>query len=488
LIEGTRVLVVDDDPDIQSLLHDFLTLNGCEALSALNGKQALNLLGKNAIDIVILDVNLPDTDGVSLIDEIKKRDFRCSIVMMSGYNETNHIVNAMKKGAQDFLTKPLEFEKFLLTLLRVTGERRIHTGHNITQNNLEDKKKVEILNKELQKKIKELTMMYHISNKINSIKISEDFYERLVWIICETLETKYCAFYLLDRENMEAFLFKEAHTESSPYEKRDLLSGKDMLERLILFNKPMVKNNNLLMPFFIKGECIGIIAAQQPDNNDIETKKFLLRLILENSSTQIENRMLYESLFENVLQTLISLISTINMRDFYTEGHCKRVTEMSLAVAEKINMPEYEKDILRVACPIHDLGKVGIPDYILLKPDRLTDKEYELMKKHTVYGQDILSRFDILSNEAEIIKYHHERYDGKGYPNGITGEGIPLPARVIAVCDSFDAMTTDRPYRKAMSNNEALEEIKRCSGTQFDPEIVKGFEEVVKNGITGIAR
>jgi len=484
LIEGARVLVVDDDPDIQNLLKDFLSLNGCETLSASNGKKALKLLGNKEIDIVILDVQLPDIDGVSLIDEIKKKDPLCAIVMMSGYQETNHIVNAMKKGANDFLTKPLEFEKFLLTLLRVSNERKIRAVHHDIQNTLEDKKKVDILNKELQKKIKEITMMYHISNKINSIKISEDFYDKLVEIICETLETKHCAFYLLDKENMEAFLFKEAYTENLSLERNMSSFGKDLLNKLVLSGRYMVQDNNLLMPFFIKDECIGIVVVHQSDTNNIETKRFFLKLILESSSTQIENRMLYESLFENVLQTLKSLISTINMRDFYTEGHCRRVTEMALSVAEKINMSEYERDVLRVACPIHDLGKIGIPDYILLKPDRLTNEEYEHMKKHTLYGEDILNRFDILSKEAEIIRYHHERYDGKGYPNGLKGEEIPFPARIIAVCDSFDAMTTDRPYRKAMHRDEAKQEMQRCSRTQFDPVALEGFVEVYEDGIT----
>lgn len=488
MIESAKVLVIDDDPDIQNLLNDFLTLNGCEAFSASNGKQALNFLGKNDIDIVILDVQLPDIDGVSLIDEIKKKDPLCAIVMMSGYHETNYIVNAMKKGANDFLTKPLEFEKFLLTLLRVSNERKIRAVHYDIHNTLEHKKKVDILNKELQKKIKEMTMMYHISHKINSIKISEDFYQKLVEIVCETLETQHCAFYLLDKENMEVFLFKEAYTENLSLERNMSSFGKDLLNKLVLSGRYMVHDNNLLMPFFIKDECIGIVAVHQPDTNNIETKRFFLKLILENSSTQIENRMLYESLFENVLQTLKSLISTINMRDFYTEGHCRRVTEMALSVAEKINVQEYDRDVLRVACPIHDLGKIGIPDYILLKPGKLTSEEYDHMKKHTLYGEDILNRFDILSKEAEIIRYHHERYDGNGYPNGLKGEEIPFPARIIAVCDSFDAMTTDRPYRKGMSKKEAMNELQRCSRTQFDPLVVEAFVEVFDNGIKGMAR
>ena len=176
-------------------------------------------------------------------------------------------------------------------------------------------------------------------------------------------------------------------------------------------------------------------------------------------------------------------IIAINMRDSYTDGHCRRVTENCLSLVDRIDtISEYEKDVLRVVGPIHDLGKIGIPDAILLKPGKLSDEEYAMMKGHSVYGEEIMNRFDILANEAKIIRHHHERYDGKGYPDSLAGTDIPLCSRVIAVCDTFDAMVTNRPYRTALKQSDAVAEIARCKGFQFDENLADIFLEMVRDG------
>ncbi|MBP8698926.1 MAG: HD-GYP domain-containing protein, partial [Syntrophorhabdaceae bacterium] len=184
----------------------------------------------------------------------------------------------------------------------------------------------------------------------------------------------------------------------------------------------------------------------------------------------------------NVFQTLTCLIDAINKRDTYTEGHCNRVTNMSLKLAEKMDLAGFERDVIRFVGPIHDLGKIGIPDAILLKPGSLTDDEYKIMKSHSVFGEEILSRFVILARESKVIRSHHERYDGKGYPDAIAKDDIPISSRVIALCDTYDAMTSNRPYRNAMQKQDALKEIQRCSKSQFDPSIVECFLPMMESG------
>jgi response regulator RpfG family c-di-GMP phosphodiesterase len=247
-----------------------------------------------------------------------------------------------------------------------------------------------------------------------------------------------------------------------------------------------IKDNRIYLPLVIKGESIGYIVAEingnGKKNNRLEGDAFILKLIAEKASTHVENRMLYESLFENILHTLKSLIVAINKRDLYTEGHCKRVTEMSLMLGERIGITEYEMDVIKVVGPVHDLGKIGIPDSILLKPAKLTNEEYNIMKSHSIYGEEIMSRFEILSNEAKIIRHHHERYDGNGYPDCLSGEGIPICSRIIALSDTYDAMITNRPYRNAATRNEIAVEIARCRGSQFDPPIADHFADMIRDG------
>ena len=487
MIEGSKVLLVDDNVEIIEILTDFLTLNGCKIYKASSGKEALEVLGKAELEIVILDVKLPDVNGISLIDTIKIKNPTIGVIMITGYHDPNLIVEAMKKGASDFLIKPFEFDKLILVMMRVVRERGLLIEKQKFLDTLEDKKKIEILNRELQKKIQELTTMYHISNKFNSLNILDDVYDRMIQIINEVMDGRSCGYYIVDTENNELMLYKELTNGNGGFNNKRLAISEELLKESFSTKRYHVKDDKVFLPLVIKGEYIGFVIVNSKGKNGrhksnfSDSDIFFLKLITEKASTQIENRMLYESLFEGVLHTLTSLITAINKRDLYTEDHCKRVTETSLSLGEMLGLNSYEKDVLRVVGPVHDVGKIGVPDAILLKPGKLTDDEYAIIKAHSVYGEEIMNRFEILSHEAKMIRHHHERYDGRGYPDGISENDIPRGARIIAVCDTYDAMVTNRPYRNALSKEEAVGEIILCKGSQFDPEIAECFVEMVKN-------
>lgn len=177
------------------------------------------------------------------------------------------------------------------------------------------------------------------------------------------------------------------------------------------------------------------------------------------------------------LQLVEVLAVALDERDKYTHGHARRVTTISLQIATAMRFGFHEMEILRLSGILHDIGKIGIPDTVLLKPGKLSREEFALIQEHPEKGRRILSqiRNELIDKIADIIRYHHERYDGKGYPDGISGKDIPLFSRIIAVADSYDAMTSDRPYRKGMDKKIAIGKIRNGAGTQFDPEIVSIF-------------
>ncbi len=207
-------------------------------------------------------------------------------------------------------------------------------------------------------------------------------------------------------------------------------------------------------------------------------------LISQNDNLQRQNRELetaYAIIDKSYLNTVIAVSNAIDARDSYTAGHSSRVSEISLAIAHEMKFTVGDKKTLEYASLFHDIGKIGISDLILNKADKLTEKEFFQMKKHPEIGVEILLGIEFLEKALPIIKHHHERYDGKGYPDGLLGEQIPIGSRIVAIADSFDAMTTNRPYRKAMSENEAIDEITRNRDTQFDSEIVDVFLKVISS-------
>jgi HD-GYP domain-containing protein (c-di-GMP phosphodiesterase class II) len=186
-----------------------------------------------------------------------------------------------------------------------------------------------------------------------------------------------------------------------------------------------------------------------------------------------------ESLSRFAFETALALTEAIESRDPYTGGHCRRLAEYAGFVAERMNFPAGDLEVVRLGAALHDMGKIVVPDSILKKPDKLTPEEYAIVKQHCYSGGQICKRVGFLMNAYPIVYHHHERWDGKGYPDGLKGEKIPVGARIVAVVDAYDAMTTDRPYRSAMALEEVWSILRDGAGRQWDPRIVETFIETV---------
>lgn len=184
-------------------------------------------------------------------------------------------------------------------------------------------------------------------------------------------------------------------------------------------------------------------------------------------------------LADSTLETFAALGAAVEAKDRYTAGHGLRVTLVSILIGQELGLAESELDILRHAATFHDIGKIAVPDEVLRKAGRLSDSDFEAMKVHPIEGARICSKLQSLRPCMPLVRSHHERMDGRGYPDGLQGDAIPLGARIIAVADAWDAITSDRPYREGQPAFVALEEIRRCSGPQFDDRVVRAFIEVL---------
>ncbi|NQT22379.1 MAG: HD domain-containing protein, partial [Candidatus Omnitrophica bacterium] len=277
----------------------------------------------------------------------------------------------------------------------------------------------------------------------------------------------------------------------------------EQLLDLVLRQMELIKAD-VCIPCYYKKDLIGVLALGAKISKQKFTRQEIgfFMTLANDAAMAIANAQLIQNLQEKVdevkdlyvrehrifIHTAIALATAIDARDPYTHGHTERVTYYGLGVADELeDIPEARaynnfRETLHIASLLHDVGKIGCPDSILSKKGKLTKKEREKIEEHPEVGAAILTPIKELKDIAKEIKYHQERYDGKGYPEGLKGTEIPLIARIIAVCDTFDAITTDRPYRQREMAEFAVQEIRECSGTQFDPIVVSAFVLAFEKG------
>ena len=276
----------------------------------------------------------------------------------------------------------------------------------------------------------------------------------------------------------------------------DPIHGDEVVEEIIKFNKDLyilllTGHKDLAPPLEtikrldIQGYC------EKSDKFD------QLLLLIESGIKSIEQmktiRQINEELHDKndelekaYLDTIGILRQTVEAKDPYTRGHSDRVSEYSVLIGKKLGLDENTLHILKIGGLFHDIGKIGIPDSILLKESKLNDEEYSQIKNHPMIGVHILGGVKLFEDIIPIVKYHHERFDGRGYPSQLSGTDIPYVARIAAVADTFDAMTSKRSYRNALPIDVVRAEIEKCSGTQFDPDIAKAFLEILDNDYNSI--
>ena len=231
------------------------------------------------------------------------------------------------------------------------------------------------------------------------------------------------------------------------------------------------------IPLLVKSKPVGVLNLHATGGTESFTgyqAKFL-NILAGEAAVMLHNQDLLDNLQTFYLEMVQTLARAVDSKDAYTKGHLERARNKARRLAAEFKLPDQMTRHIEYAALLHDIGKVGIDQSILLKPGKLTPEEYEVMKRHPIIGHQILAPVKYLGPVAHMVLYHHEWYNGRGYPEGLKGEEIPVGARMVAVIDAWDAMRSDRPYRKALTRDAAVTELRRCAGTQFDPKIVEAF-------------
>jgi putative nucleotidyltransferase with HDIG domain len=335
-VDLENILVVDDEEAIREVVSTMLESKGYHCTAVSNGRAAQDYVKRVTPDLVLSDMIMPEMDGIRLLDWLRQYDPEVPVIMVTAIHDISTALEAIRRGAYDYILKPFEKDQLFLGVDRALQHRRLVMENRTYQRNLEE-----------------------------------------------------------------------------------------------LVEERTAKLNGALL--------------------------------------QLE---------QSYDDTLEALGSALDLKDAETEGHCQRVTAFCISIAKTMPVPNPYLPVLARAAFLHDIGKMAIPDGILRKPGPLTDEEKQIMRKHCEIGYNMLIRIPFLRDAAEIVLAHQEFFDGSGYPRGLSAEQIPLGARIFTIADSLDAMISDRPYRRALPLSHARQEIRRCSGTQFDPKVVDVFMSI----------
>jgi response regulator RpfG family c-di-GMP phosphodiesterase len=471
--ERARVLVVDDEETIRDMLAEFLEMEGYVVRTAEDGIAALNELENGYFDLVITDLKMPRMGGITVLEQMRKHAPSAMGIIMTGFGTVETAIDAMKRGAYDYILKPFKLDEVLAVVSRAIGKKRME-AENI--------------------RLRQSLSLYKVSEAISTSLSLEQVMDTVVASCLGELDADLVSAWLDDGEGAHFERLRQL-SDRPPPGGSDVgeLDPAKVLSRL--GTGPLLVHGEaahsffeggntaplssfLAVPLTVKNRSLGFIAVASLEAQQRleEGERKLLSIIASRAAAAIENARLYQDLQATFQQTIHGLASAIDKMDRYTAGHSGRVAVYAVYLAKRLGLDPETQEVVRQSALMHDIGKIGCV-LNLNKPGKLTDDEYEVFKQHPAYGKDILSPIKFLHPLIPGVHLHHERFDGRGYPLKLKGADIPLIARIISVADTYDAMTSNRSYRRALPHEVAVAEIERCAGSQFDPDLANDFIE-----------
>jgi len=489
--EDLKILVVDDEEIILTVFREYLeATKNYTVLTAADGFEALEIIKREEIDCCFTDISMPGLDGLELTKRIHLHDNTIPVIIMTGNPSMDTAIETLKNGVVDFLTKPIKMDQLHHIIKKVMMERSLFVDNILLKEEAQKNRKLLSINQELQQKIKEVESMNLILQQLDQVKTSKDLFSTLVDLSGEVTSCDEAHFCIFTQEMTNPEIIISFVRDKDKAIADAVFIEKDIIKKVADDGMPfLIRGDNgngsvMAIPLKIRSKVFGVLSLLIRRGRGYFSEKdlYFSNFLAQKASFSIENLALYENIYENLFSTLYAFVETIEARDPYTKQHSSRVSTYAMSIARAIGCSQEEIDELNVSGNLHDIGKIGIPDSILLKPGRLTDEEYEVIKKHPVIGSNIIGHFNMWSLEEKIIRHHHERWDGKGYPDNLKQKEIPFLSRILSVSDVYDAMTSDRSYRKKMPDNVALKIIMENAGSQFDPEITDVFLRLYEQG------
>lgn len=493
-----EVLVLEDQPAVREVIAEVIEdldvpVHVGQAASL---SEARVMLENQRWDGLVTDLSLGDGISLDLIAELRGSHATMPIILVSGFLSQERLQEAEKLNVEHILSKPFDSD-ILLDCMR----KALLPDADITVVKKSGEHKSDRLLPELFEMDRRLGLLYRMFAEMPRHQDVSGVCEAALGLAMEMVHAQGGFLALFQREKKKMIMVAR-HLSSH----EDIALNVDLsatpFQPLIDTNKEYIEvlprdsaskscwpnvdvEQYVAIPVSLQGVHMGVLCLTNRESIEQlkSEERQMLGLLAKKLDTLLDNRAVHAALADSMNETLIALVRSLEARDRYTKDHSARVGELSRLFAEELGLDDKTIQVIRTGGLLHDIGKVGVADAVLLKPGRYTDQEFAIMKAHPAIGDSILKNMDTLSRERLMVRHHHERFDGRGYPDKLAGEDIPFEARIVCVADAIDAMTTHRVYRMARPLSFCLEQLKESSGTQFDSQVVDVAVSVIERGL-----
>lgn len=450
-VESVRVLVVDDEESIAQLLAGILRNEGHSAEYVTDGRIALNRVRDQRFDLLVTDLRMPELDGMSLIEQAKEIQPDLDALIMTAFASTETAVDALRRGVTDYLSKPFGVSEIREALSKVMESR----AQRLTERQQVEalSARVESTEESLEQKLADLTLLHDLAR-----------------LIAGSTSPLHDALGLIGRHYVaDCVAVLEDGRVIDHYGEGGHRGIRDLATRARDQRCTQSMPGAVAVPL-----AAGALVVMRSFEFSTE-ELHLLGTVARDVGVAIENDRLRSGQRRAYVGIVATLIEAIEAKDRFNRGHSRRVADLAVRFGCHLGLPERERELLETGAKLHDIGKIGIPEEILNKKGKLTDEEYEVIKSHPVIGEQIILPLEFLAEARPIVRHHHERYDGAGYPDGLVGDEIPRAAAILSIVDAYDALVSDRPYRDGLPPARALQILDEGAGTQWDPDLIREF-------------
>jgi response regulator RpfG family c-di-GMP phosphodiesterase len=484
-VDLLRVLLVDDNAYVLQFLTVAFKAQQCVVSSASSAERALELLADHVFDVVVSDIKMPGLGGLDLLRAVKLKQPATPVVLMTGVPSISSAVFGLRHGAYDYLPKPFSVKEVQHLVQRLRADRQSGSGATGQPAGLME---------ELARRQTGMEGLFKIGELALQRLDPGTFVNTVLDHTIQSLRGDGAVLLLRDdegrftpkRKGDAALVDSLLGLLHSAFDELVRTGGRDTLT--LMTGDGSYTALAALIPG--GGRSTGVLCLARDAHGGTflpDEKEFLLGYA-QTTALALQRILLRENLESNLIDTISSFVDALESKDVYLRGHSARVSLYAGEISATMGLSPFQVFVSRRVGILHDIGKLVILDSILHKPGRLSKEEYSLITRHPLVAYKILAPLRFLAQEAEAIKYHHERFDGKGYPDGLRGEAIPLAARIVTVADSFDAMTSARPYRSALPQDVVRAEVLRGEGIQFDPRVIEAFASIPRSRLSEISR